>query len=410
MVVDTREVKRILNTLASDEMEGRASFTPGIERAADFVAAEFAKIGLQPYTSSDYRQTFEVARIKPATWEVALDGQAVPEDNIIVSSSSPGMNWNTEPGVSVEEIVAGADFSQRFREISAAGKDALVIVDTSFAAIFNQYSGYLMRGRISQQPADSGRPSLVLVLAPNKPKSFRVSFTNTVETLPLSNLIGVLPGKSKPDEYVIFSAHYDHIGIIEPVDQDSIANGADDDASGVAAVVSLANHFKKQDNNDRTLLFVAFTAEELGMVGSTYFSKKINPDKVVAMINIEMIGKDSRFGPNALYVTGYERSNLAKLMQESAKGTGFTFHPDPYPEQNLFYRSDNATLAAQGVPAHTFSTVQIEKDKFYHTVDDEVETLNVENITASIKAIALGARGLVGGTDTPTRVSKAGRE
>src|SRR5690606_27100022 len=244
--------------------------------------AEFAKIGLQPYTSSDYRQTFEVARIKPATWEVALDGQAVPEDNIIVSSSSPGMNWNTEPGVSVEEIVAGADFSQRFREISAAGKDALVIVDTSFAAIFNQYSGYLMRGRISQQPADSGSPSPVLVLAPNKPKSFRVSFTNTVETLPLSNLIGVLPGKSKPDEYVIFSAHYDHIGIIEPVDQDSIANGADDEASGVAAGARLANHVKEQDNNDRTLLFVAFTAEELGMVGSTYFSKKINPDKVVA--------------------------------------------------------------------------------------------------------------------------------
>src|SRR5690606_6366168 len=184
---------------------------------------------------------------------------------------------------------------------------------------------------------------------------------------PLSNLIGVLPGKTRKDEYVIFSAHYDHIGVIAPVGQDSIANGADDDASGVAAVISLANYYKKLGNNERTLLFVTFTAEELGLVGSTYFAKQLDADKVAAMVNIEMIGKDSRFGPNALYVTGYDRSDLATLMQQQVKGTGFTFHPDPYPAQNLFYRSDNASLAAAGVPAHSFSTVQIEKDTYYHT-------------------------------------------
>ncbi|SKB68532.1 Peptidase family M28 [Parapedobacter luteus] len=405
-VVDTKEVARILNTLAADEMEGRGSFTPGIERAAQFIATEFRKIGLAPYVGDDYRQTFLVTRISPATWEVTFDGTEIPQEHIIISSNSPGMNWNTEPGVSLVQIKAGEDFAQRFRDVSTGGKDAIVVVDPSFSQLFERYRGILMRGRINQQAAASPTPSVVYVLADQIPQSFRVSFTNTIEELPLFNLVGVLPGKSKPDEYVIFSAHYDHIGIIQPVGQDSIANGADDDASGVSAVISLASYYKKRNDNARTLLFVAFTAEELGLVGSKYFSQQINADKVVAMINIEMIGKDAPFGPNSLYVTGYSQSNLAELMQQNVKGTDFTFHPDPYPTQNLFYRSDNASLAALGVPAHTFSTVQIDQDQYYHTVNDEVETLNVENIASSIKAIALGAKSIVTGEATPNRVPK----
>lgn len=403
-IVDTREVSRILNTLASDDMEGRAAFTPGIEKAADFIIAEFEKIGLHPYSADSYRQTVDVTRITPASWEVTLDGVDIAPEHVIVSSRSPGINWNADPGVSVMQIKAGEDFVQRLRQIPSEGKDAIVVVDPSFAGIFQRYQGFLMRERVDQ--AVGPVPSIVYVLAADVPTSFRVSFTNAVEQLPISNIIGVLPGKSKPEEYVVFSAHYDHIGIIEPVGQDSIANGADDNASGVSAVISLANYYKKQGDNERTLLFVAFTAEELGLVGSTYFSGQLNADEIVAMINIEMIGKDSKFGPNSLFVTGYDRSDLAALMQKNVEDTGFSFHPDPYPAQNLFYRSDNASLAEAGVPAHSFSTVQIDQDQYYHTVKDEVQTLDVENIVSSIKAIALGARGLVMGEDTPTRVSK----
>src|SRR5690606_26507674 len=153
-----------------------------------------------------------------------------------------------------------------------------------------------------------GGANVVYVLGNKNPDSFRVSFTNKVENLPLFNVVGMLPGKSKPEEYVIFSAHYDHLGVVAAVGQDSIANGADDDASGVSAVISLAKYYKEKNDNERTLLFVAFTAEEMGMIGSRYFSQQLNPDQVVAMINIEMIGKDSRFGQNALYVTGFEHS------------------------------------------------------------------------------------------------------
>ena len=92
-------------------------------------------------------------------------------------------------------------------------------------------------------------------------------------------------------------------------------------------------------------------------------------------------------------------------MQNKVKNTGFNFHPDPYPQQRLFFRSDNATLAKLGVPAHSVSTVQLPPDTYYHTVKDEVETLNMDNIVSTIKAVLIGAEDLVNGTATPSRVT-----
>lgn len=154
------------------------------------------------------------------------------------------------------------------------------------------------------------------------------------------------------------------------------------------------------------MIFVAFTAEEIGGFGSKYFSEQLNPDEVVAMFNIEMIGKESKFGRNNAFITGYERSDFGQILQQNLEGTDFKFYPDPYPQQNLFYRSDNATLAALGVPAHTISTDQIDIDKLYHSVNDEVESLDVKNITATIKAIALSSRSIVSGKDAPKRIPK----
>jgi Zn-dependent M28 family amino/carboxypeptidase len=120
-----------------------------------------------------------------------------------------------------------------------------------------------------------------------------------------------------------------------------------------------------------------------------------------------MVGKPSKFGPNSAYLTGFERSDLGLLMQKRLEGTTYSIHPDPYPEQNLFYRSDNATLARLGVPAHTISSVQIDQDITYHTVHDELSQLNIEHLTNMIRAIALASEGVVNGEDTPTRVDKS---
>jgi Iap family predicted aminopeptidase len=221
----------------------------------------------------------------------------------------------------------------------------------------------------------------------------------------MTNVVGMIKGKSKPEEFVVFSAHYDHIGIqTEAVAGDSIANGADDDASGTTAVIALAKYFKALNNNERTLIFVTFTAEEIGGFGSKYFTEHVNSDKVVAMFNIEMIGKHSKWGTKSVFITGFERSNFGSILQKNVKGSEFRFEPDPYPEQDLFYRSDNARLAMKGVPAHSLSTDMIDTDKFYHSVDDEVETLDIKNMTDVIKAIAMGSKSIVNGKDTPTRI------
>ncbi len=219
----------------------------------------------------------------------------------------------------------------------------------------------------------------------------------------MANVGGMIKGK-RENEIVIFSAHYDHIGIRQPVEGDSIANGANDNASGVTAIIELARYFAAQPQPERSLFFVGFTAEEMGGYGSRHFSRQFNPDEIVAMFNIEMIGKPAVEGPNTAWITGFDRSTFGELLQKSTEGTEYEFYPDPYPSQNLFYRSDNATLARLGVPAHTISTTPIDVDKDYHRVSDEFETLNVEHLTNTIRAISRAAEGIVSGRDTPTRV------
>ncbi|RYY13117.1 MAG: M28 family peptidase, partial [Chitinophagaceae bacterium] len=126
--------------------------------------------------------------------------------------------------------------------------------------------------------------------------------------------------------------------------------------------------------------------------------------KVMAMFNIEMIGTESKWGKNSAYITGYEKTDLGKILEKNLAGTAFKFYPDPYPEQQLFYRSDNATLARQGVAAHTISTSKMDSEKFYHTLDDEIETLDMQNMAEIIKAIALSSTSIIAGKDTPSRV------
>ncbi|ARV16658.1 M28 family peptidase [Polaribacter sp. SA4-12] len=240
-------------------------------------------------------------------------------------------------------------------------------------------------------------------------KDYRQTFTFTdrrsKKELTTSNIIGVLEGKSKKDEYVVVSAHYDHLGIKKKKGElDSIYNGANDDASGVTGVLALAEYFKTKGNNERTILFVAFTGEEMGLIGSTYFGKGIDASKFVAGINLEMIGKVPNFGPNTAWLSGFERSDFGKIVQKNLEGSGYTLHPDPYPKFNLFFRSDNASLARLGVPSHTFSTTPIDVDKDYHNVSDGVETLDVAVVTETIKAVAKGTESIISGKDTPTRV------
>lgn len=400
-IITDAEVQRVIGTLASDEMEGRRTFTKGIDKAAAFIAAEFKSYGIQPLKGSNqYLQSFAMIRPKFISASGMLNESALDTKQIIAVTCSKDLQVNEKSGYDVAVIAKGANLFGEARKYSGLTKNTIVLVDTSFASNF---------GRLAQLKGNMfySDKSVVFVLTPETAiKSITIDAKHEIQEMPLSNVVGMIPGKTLPNEYVIFSGHYDHLGINtrNMVNNDSIYNGANDDAAGTTAMMLLAKYYAATKNNDRTLIFVAFTAEEVGGFGSQYFSKQFNPLDVKAMFNIEMIGSESKWGKNSAFITGYEKTDMGKLLQGNLAGTNFTFYPDPYTSQNLFYRSDNATLARLGVPAHTISTTKIDVDPYYHKASDELSTIDIPNMTQIIRSIALSARGIISGKETPTRV------
>ncbi|MDP2561209.1 M20/M25/M40 family metallo-hydrolase [Psychrobium sp. 1_MG-2023] len=388
--------------LASDELKGRGNFTPGITQAAEFISQRFNDIGLKPFSGLDqYQQEFVLYNITSQVEKLQLNGQTIAAEQVAIATSKKQLSWTSPQQANIVLIGADDDFRAQLSVLNQVGKDALVLVDPAHKKTFLRYQAYFNRG-LNKFNHDQGG-SLVLALTEiNQVNELNLSTTSHVKQQKLANVVGVLPGKSK--EMVLFSAHYDHLGMDESKEGDKIYNGADDDASGTAAVINLAQYYAQQGTPERTLVFVAFTAEEIGGYGSKYFSTHINPESIAAMVNIEMIGKPSKFGAGGLWMTGFERSNLAQIMNKSLAAQQLEIHPDPYPKQRLFYRSDNATLARLGVPAHSFSSTQLESDKHYHQLSDDLASLDLDSMTKVINALAVGSQPLVDGVATPTRV------
>ena len=396
-VITVNEVRRIEQVLASDDFQGRAAGTLGIDKAALFISDEFKKAGLKPVNTEGYLQSFATMRPKVKSVKGEMDDVELDTKNIMVITTKPDLKVNEKGGYQVEYIKAGENIGAKVQGLLQTKKNMVVFMDTSFAKMFPRLAG-LKRQLL---PMDH---SVIFVLGHYQPKEFTIKAEHTFDETKMANVVGILPGKSRPNEYVIFSAHHDHIGIGKPQNGDSIYNGANDDAAGTTAVILLANYFKKLGNNERTIVFATFTAEEIGGFGSQYFSRQYQPEQVVAMFNIEMIGTESKWGKNSAFITGFEKSDMGTILQKNLEGSAFKFYPDPYPDQQLFYRSDNATLAYLGVPAHTISTAKMDKEPYYHSADDEVETLDLQNMTEIIKAIAQSSKSIVGGKETPTRV------
>jgi hypothetical protein len=397
--IEAKEVERIERVLSADDMEGRRPFTKGIDKAADFISSEFKAAGLQTLQgASGFRQSFDMVRATVKQMVARVDNEELKTGSQVnVLSASEDLRVTETSGYEVMEIKAGGNLNTEANKMIALKKNVVVIVDTSYSKNFPQLT------RLSSRFFKSDK-SVVFLLTPKKPSTYSISIQQDVVLSPLANVVGIIPGKSKKNEYVIFSGHYDHLGIGKALNGDSIFNGANDDAAGTTAVIMLAQYFKKLANNERTLVFATFTAEESGGFGARYFSQQFDPAAVMAMFNIEMIGTDSKWGKNSAYITGYEKTDMGQILGKNLEGTEFKFYPDPYTDQNLFYRSDNATLARLGVPAHTISTSKMDSEKFYHTVDDEIETLDMNNMAMIIKAIARSSASIISGKDTPSRV------
>ncbi len=227
---------------------------------------------------------------------------------------------------------------------------------------------------------------------------------NKVRYLQSHNIAAVKKGLIQPDEYILFMAHWDHLGFMEgpQIGNDKIANGAVDNATGVAAVLEFAKRFSEIET-DRSVMFLALTLEESGLLGSEYFAKypPIDLSNIVAGFNYDAILPTGL--TNDMVVVGYGASELEDLLEEELSKSGRYINPDPNPDKGYFYRSDHISFAKRGVPVlyadGGFDLVKGGKEAgfiieeqyrldAYHGVGDEYdESWNLEGLNQSIDVI-----------------------
>ena len=209
-----------------------------------------------------------------------------------------------------------------------------------------------------------------------------------------TNVVGILRGRDPKlaKETILLSAHLDHLGIGQEVNGDKLYNGADDDASGVTAVLELAAALAKGQRPKRTVVFALFGSEEIGGFGARYFQEHppVPVESFVANLEFEMIGRpDAAVAAHTLWLTGYERSTLgAQLAAHGARLVA-----DPHPEQHFFQRSDNYVLAKKGIIAHTVSSYGLHSD--YHRPSDDLAHIDFAHMTEAIASMVGPVKWLV---------------
>jgi aminopeptidase YwaD len=310
--------------------------------------------------------------------EAAGAGKVRPGAAVFLADSRPpGIAEAIERGAAIVLTVADAPATARWE---------------SLAARIPRLAAYL--AAFGEAPS-AGRPTVV-ILGPDAarvvtalPEGARVRVEGELKAMErgsTANVVARLPGSDpkRAAEAVLLTAHIDHLGVGDPVEGDAIYNGANDDASGVAAVLELARALASAPRPRRTVLFALFGSEERGGYGAAYFRERppIPLDRIVANIEFEEIGlPDPKMPPHTLWLTGWERSDLGPTL--AAHGARLV--ADPHPEQDFFRRSDNYFLARRGVVAHTMSSDALYPQ--YHQPSDEPGILDYGHIAEAIGSL-----------------------
>jgi len=410
--------------LASDAMEGRDTPSKGLDIAAEYVASQFRRFGLQPAGDDGYFQTapYVVVTQPMETFDLTLESGVTtykaPKDRVMITASGATslkgiaavkVDLTSEdaalPG---KEAIAGKAVilltgSRRGRALMQK-RDALLAMEP--AVIVS--TGFTSRARQTLREADAGaakRAPVVTISDTDFSKAaaeladdakLSVAIQAPVEApVKLRNVIATLPG-SDPElkkSYVLLTAHHDHVGVNPSGDGDRINNGANDDASGVATVLSLAEAFSKASPKPkRTLIFMTYFGEEKGLFGSRYYVKHpVFPlAQTVANLNFEHMGRtDDVEGPRDGKITasGFDYTTLGQTMSEAGQATGVEAWKHEQNSDAFFARSDNQALADAGVPAITVAVAWIFPD--YHRVSDHWEKLNYPNMEKAVRMCAV---------------------
>jgi leucyl aminopeptidase len=261
-----------------------------------------------------------------------------------------------------------------------------------------------MRGRANGSPemktaaywiAEKFRENNVKPVIPDNDLIQDYSFSSRQETIEERNVIGIIEGNDPllKDQYIVLSAHFDHVGIRQGVKSDSICNGADDNAAGTCALIGIAKTLRLLKlKPGRTIVLAAFSGEEYGMRGSRYFvsNPPVPLNSIYADINFEMIGHSEYLGRNKYYMTGCSYSNLDDLIGEYNRNTDFQLIDTIPVAEMLFSGSDNIAFSRismsdgiiQGIPSGTFATSALAD--YLHSISDEAELFDFENMAALI--------------------------
>jgi hypothetical protein len=432
--ITAADVQRHLATIAHDSMRGRDTPSPGLEMTAAYAAAQFASYGLKPAGDSGTfiqrypyaaRRTDHTARMievsgKPAFAPVfARDYFVVPSAEPVVETAAYYIG-TAAPGMEIPEAARGSIFVAAVPDTIAPGawqerlsavfplamryqaRGVILLLDPAVSAesltriagpISEQVAPFPVFGLRwnagSELVAGTGLDSAALFAsagaAPRALTGLRLKMRTpvTVTMASVPNVVAVLPGSDAAlkDEYVVFSAHMDHVGVgPADADGDSIFNGADDDASGTSAIMEIAQAFASRSRPPaRSVIFLLVSGEEKGLLGSEYFTA--NPPvpigQIVANINIDMIGRNH---PDSVTAIGLDYTSLGPLALSVAAANPslrLAVATDHQPEERLFERSDHFNFAVRNVPAIFFTTGLHSE---YHHPADEPETIDNEKL------------------------------
>lgn len=230
--------------------------------------------------------------------------------------------------------------------------------------------------------------------------TYRDTLSNLAETA--FNIVGYIPGQDPNlrDQTLLLGAHYDHIGQLPGTDGDRIANGANDNASGTVTLLEMARYFGANPPA-RSLLIVFFSAEERGLLGSKHLAARLRDEgfPLYAMLNFEMTGVPMRDKDYLVYITGFDKSNLAEVSNRYG-GEGLVGFLPQAAEFNLFQRSDNYPFyEVFRVPAHTYSSFDFTNYPYYHQPQDEASQLDAGHMARLVNRLIVAVRGVANAPD-----------
>lgn len=424
-----------VQTLSSDEFEGRRPATAGEEKTVAYIEQAYARVGLQPGVNGGYRQSVPFVELstRPAdTFDISGNGKSLSlrygdeavywtkrvvnevklENSELVfvgyGIDEPAMDWHDFAGIDMKGktaviLVNDPGFATgdpalfkgramtyhgrwiyKFEEAARQGAAGAIIVHEEAPAAYpwEVVRNGAARPQLVIDTPDGGasrvgvegwitRDSALRLFAAAgmdydkmkaraavrgfKPAPMGLTAStwvrNAVRRAASSNVVGMLPGTTRPDEYVILTAHWDHLGRALAFGGDAIFNGALDNATGTAALLELARAFGEvRPRPERSVLFVAFTGEEYGLLGSEYFADHptVPLTRVAGGINIDGMAVNGR--TRDVTVVGYGASELEDDMKQAVAKQGRELQPEPTPEKGYYYRSDHFNLARKGVP------------------------------------------------------------